>query len=318
MSVDHSAAAGGPAAKPSVDAAISRIVTRLSGEHVLRAFQLLIDSFGDIRAGVIVQAIYAANVAALSRTEEGRRAAEADGHFPDELRRPISISRLADSTGVPFETTRRIVRGLISDGVCQQARAGVIIPKSNVQKPEMVRNIIANIGYVRRLLGCLQTVGLAERAPVTAPPEPAIDDLATGRAVTVVSTEYMLRALQLLASAFGDVRAGIVVQSIITANTAHLDTRGGDGWRYAGEDEPPPDELRRPISIGRLAASLGFPYETMRQHVGRLVRADVCRQVEGGLIVPQAVLDAPDAAQARLANVGYVRKFVRDLHAIGL
>jgi hypothetical protein len=143
-------------------------------------------------------------------------------------------------------------------------------------------------------------------------------DAAVARIISRVSSEYILRAMQLLVEAYGDIRTGIIAQTIVTANTAHLDTRGGDGWRYSAIDECPPDEVRRPISIARLAESLGLPFETTRRHVQRLIDTGVCVRVEGGLIVPKAVLDQPPAADAALANVGYVRKFLRDLQAVGL
>jgi hypothetical protein len=152
----------------------------------------------------------------------------------------------------------------------------------------------------------------------TAAVEETDEDAAVARIVSRLSSEYVLRATQLLIEAYGDIRTGLIAQTIVTANTAHLDTRGGDGWRYAAIDETPPDELRRPISIARLAESLGLPFETTRRHVQRLIDAGVCIRVERGLIVPRAVLEAPAAAGAALANVGYVRKFVRDLHAAGL
>ncbi len=159
-----------------------------------------------------------------------------------------------------------------------------------------------------------------EHVTVASPPavEETAEDAAVARIVSRLSSEYILRALQLLLEAYGDIRTGIIAQTIVTANTAHLDTRTGDGWRYAGIDDTPPDEVRKPISIARLAESLNLPFETTRRHVQRLLDAGMCVRVEGGLIVPQAVLEQPGARRAALANVGFVRKFIRDLQAAGL
>ena len=148
--------------------------------------------------------------------------------------------------------------------------------------------------------------------------EESADDVAVARIVSRLSSEYILRALQLLVESYGEIRTGIIAQTIVTANTAHLDTRGGDGRRYSAIDETPPDEVRRPISIARLAESLGLPFETTRRHVQRLIDTGVCVRVEGGVIVPQSVLEQPDAARAALANVAFVRKFLRDVQAAGL
>ena len=138
------------------------------------------------------------------------------------------------------------------------------------------------------------------------------------RLVIRLSSQYFLRVLQLQTDMFGDVRVGIVAQTIISANTAYLDTRGGEGSQYARIDEPPPDEARRPISINRIAESLGLPYETVRRRVERLLEANACARVRGGVIVPAAFLSTPGAIQAMLSNVGYVREFARDLDGIAV
>jgi hypothetical protein len=75
--------------------------------------------------------------------------------------------------------------------------------------------------------------------------------------------------------------------------------------------------VRKPIGVAGIADSMGLPYETVRARVQRLIEDGVCVRVDGGLIVPQSVLDQPAAKRAMLTNVGYVRKLVRDLHAIG-
>ncbi len=323
MSLQHAPPAGPQVTEDGSveDTAIARIVTRLSSEYVLRAFQLLIDSFGDVRAGLLAQVIHTANVAHLdARTEPGQRAAMPDGIIPDELRRPISIARLADSAGLPFESTRRIVQRLIETGACVRVEGGVIVPRAAVERPETVRAVIANAGYVRRFVRDLQAVGLVEHVPPAWPQaaETIDEDGPAVRIVARLSAEYFLRALRLLVDTYGDIRAGIVAQTIVAANTAHLDARTGEGRRYAGIDEAPPDEVRKPISIARLAASLAVPYETMRGQVQRLVESGVCIRVDGGVVVPAAVLERPAMARAMLANVRYTRKLVRDLQAVGL
>ena len=300
------------------DAALARIVTRFSSEYVLRAFQLLIEQHGDVRAGLVAQAINTANTAHLDvHTEEGRRAADANGVIPDAARRPIGIARLADSAGLPFESTRRIVQRLVDEGACVRVDGGVIVPSSAVERPETARAVVANLGYVRKLARDLEAVGLVEARPAQA--RAALDeDLALARLVGRLSAAYLLRTVGLLAETYGDIRTGILAQTIVVANTAHLDTRAGDGRRYAGVDENPPDALRRPISVARLAESLGRPFETERRHVQRLIDEGVCVRVPGGLIVPGAVLEAPPAVRAMLANVGYVRRLLRDLQTVGI
>jgi DNA-binding Lrp family transcriptional regulator len=319
MSVERGSSAARYAPEGALqDAAIARIVTRFTSEYVLRAFQLLIEQHGDVRAGLVAQAINSANTAHLDvHTEEGRRAADANGVIPDAARRPIGIARLADSAGLPFESTRRIVQRLVDDGVCVRVDGGVIVPRAAVERPASARAVVANLGYVRKLARDLEDVGLVEARPEQTR-APLAEGIALARLAGRFSAAYLLRTVGLLAETYGDIRTGILAQTIVVANTAHLDTRAGEGRRYAGLDQGTPDELRRPISVVRLAESLGRPFETERRHVQRLIDDGICVRVPGGLIVPGAVLDRPTAVRSMLANLGYARRLVRDLQAVGL
>jgi DNA-binding Lrp family transcriptional regulator len=294
-------------------------VSRLSAEYLLGGFQVLIDTYGDIRSGLLVAAINTANVAHIdARTAEGRRAAASDGLVQDDARLPVSVARLAATTGLPQGSTRRIVQRLVDVGVCVGVDGGVIVPRAFFERPETVRMAMVNLRSVRNFVRKLLAFGLVEEAPAVAPAWQArVEPGAMARTVIRQSAEYGLRALLLLAETYGDLRAGIVAQTIVTANTAHLDAPMGDGWRYSGIDQPPPDAVRRPVSVLSLSRSLGLPYETLRRQVRRLAEAGVCVRVEGGLIVPKAVVERPAAAQAMLVNVRYVRQFVRNLRSFG-
>jgi hypothetical protein len=299
------------------DAAVARIVARLSSEYMLRILQPTIEMFGDVRAALVAQSINMANTAHFdARSEWGRDAAGPSVTLPDQARRPISISRLAASADLPFESARRIVQRLIDTGACARVDGGVIVQMATLQRPDVIRAVIDNVGYVRRLLRDLEAAGLVAHAPVdwTRADPAAVQDTFDARVVARLSATYLLRALKLL-DIYGDVRDRVIALTIVTANTAHLDTRGGEGRRYMAIDQTPPDATCRPISIARLADSLGLPFETTRRHVRRLMLTGVCVRVDGGLIVPQAVLDRPEVVRATLVNVGYVRKFVRDLRA---
>ena len=301
------------------DAAIARVVTRMGGEYVLRATRLLIETFGDVRAGLIVQTIDTANNALPTLGPSRRQAAVPGGVSPDAARRPIRVSRLAETAGLPFETTRRIVQRLIETGACMRVEGGVIVPRATLESVPIVRNTMANLAYVRRLVRDLRAVGLiaGEVAPVVDPATRA-EDAELAVKVAPFSSRYVLRALRLLAETYGDIRIGMAAQAILTANTAHLETRAGEGWRYAGIYDTPPNEILRPISVYGLAESLGTPYETTRAQVKRLRDAGVCVRIDRGYIVPKAVLETPAALRATLTGVGYVREFVRDVDAVGL
>jgi DNA-binding Lrp family transcriptional regulator len=299
------------------DAALARVVTRLSGQYLLRYLQLIAHE-GDIRDAIVGIAIVAANTAHLDGpTGEGWRYAGVAAPPPDEARQPVSISRVAESLGLPFETARRRVGRLIRAGGCVKVPGGVIIPTAVLTRRAPSR-ALTNAGYVRAFVRDLEAAGQAEAAAFTAawPSDAAGGDVAIARVVTRLSAGYALRAFRLLVDVYGDVRSGIVAQAIVTANTAHLVDR--EGSRYAGVEETPPDAVRRPVSVLSLAGALGLPYETLRAQVQRLIEAGVCVRVDGGVLVPAAVLETPVATRATMANVAYVRQFLRDLLARSL
>ena len=300
-------------------AAVAQLVTRLGAEYVLRCFQLLIDTYGDIRAGLLMQAINIANVDYTdAQPEEARRAAGAAGVFPDEMRRPVSVASLADAAGLPFENVRRVVQQLIGAGLCKRIPGGVIVPRATIERPENLRATLANLGYARKFMRDLHAVGLIGRIPASLTAAAGEGGTSIARLVIRRSSQYFLGALQLHADIYGDARFGIVALTIISANTAYLDTRGGEGRRYAGIDEPLPDEARRPISIKGIADSLSLPYETVRRRVERMLEANACVRVQRGVIIPAVLLSTPVAIQAMLSNVGYARKFARDLDGISV
>lgn len=139
------------------------------------------------------------------------------------------------------------------------------------------------------------------------------------RSVARLSTEYVLRLLRLLTDMQdGELLTAIIGQAIIAANTSHLNEAADPERRFAGRMDLPPDELRRPISVLALSASLGLPFETTRRHVNKLMAAGVCKRVRGGVIIPAEALDNPRSVAAGEANLTYVLQFVRGLRRLGL
>jgi hypothetical protein len=129
--------------------------------------------------------------------------------------------------------------------------------------------------------------------------------------------DYVARAFRGLAATYGDGRSGLIVLAISAANTAHLDVRTADP-SIAGPDAVLPDDIRKPVSIARLAKLLGMPFETVRKQVHKLIDAGVCAWVEGGVIVPRTANQRPEVARAVSGNLEIVRQLVRDLRAVGL
>ena len=120
-------------------------------------------------------------------------------------------------------------------------------------------------------------------------------------------------------SGFGrDVIDGLLLAAISQANVA-LITRDPDlQHTYASLDQPPPDELRRPVSINAIAGSLRIPFETTRRRIAALIEAGVLQSTRRGVILPLAPLNSAYYRAVAEANYALVRSLYFRLRQIGM
>ena len=87
---------------------------------------------------------------------------------------------------------------------------------------------------------------------------------------------------------------------------------------YATLDRPPPDDLRRPITINAIAGSLGLPFETVRRTVHRLAERNLVEITPRGVVQSEAAV--LDESYVRLAGARYdrTRRLYADLQALGV
>jgi hypothetical protein len=138
------------------------------------------------------------------------------------------------------------------------------------------------------------------------------------RVASRASSDYVLRSMQLLGEMVsGEFLTGLVWLAIVQANIGHID-QNGLGRSFQDGQSPPPDSLRRPVSVLALSASLGLPYETMRRHVAKLVASELCVRVKGGVIVPSVVLSSAKHAELMDRNLTNLRRLSRGLKAAGV
>jgi hypothetical protein len=131
-----------------------------------------------------------------------------------------------------------------------------------------------------------------------------------------LSADYLLRSLKIVGElAEGELMTGLVNLALVQANVAHLD-RVSSG--YDAVDRPPPDEVRRPVSVLALSSSLGLPYETTRRHVAKMLANGQCVRRKGGVVVPAAVVDDPQRMRMLEANLVNLRRLFRGLRNAGV
>jgi hypothetical protein len=136
------------------------------------------------------------------------------------------------------------------------------------------------------------------------------------RLASRLAADYLLRSLKMIGDlAEGELVTGLVNLALVQANVSHLD-RVASG--FDGVDTPPPDEVRRPVSILSLSASLGLPYETTRRHVAKMVATGQCVRVKGGVVVPTAVIGEARRTEMLEVNLMNLRRLFRDLRNAGV
>ncbi|MES2338032.1 MAG: hypothetical protein V4537_08055 [Pseudomonadota bacterium] len=222
------------------------------------------------------------------------------------LRRPISANAIAESLSLPYETVRRRTIAMIADGRLRRVEAGLIVPPETLAGVALGRAMrevcdllddtvvtLAGIGFDAHAIAA--SAGAAMPGPSAPPPPDAL--------IARIALDAQIRSLETVASSFGDIVSAYVCATIVAANVRALTLDSELAWRYAAEDQSPPDALRRPVTIRDLARELAMPFETVRRHVRVLIERNAVVTVTArGVMVPRSVIEGADAVrhQARL------------------
>jgi DNA-binding Lrp family transcriptional regulator len=156
--------------------------------------------------------------------------------------------------------------------------------------------------------------------PVATPLGAAADDRATlarQRLLGRLGVGLLLDLIDIARSG-GDVLDTLLASVIIHANVAEIMGRADLQLVFADKDEMPPDEMRRPVTMHAIATSLALPFETVRRRVRNMVETGFCKAVDGGVIVPGAVLAAPQYTLGGFRGYERIRAFYYQLGDLGL
>ncbi len=125
----------------------------LGADYALRLIRIFTDLFdGDMNRALVF--IAAAQAGTEHLRERGDNVELVSGEFfPDEMRRPVSVSALARSLGIPVETTRRHVVQLAETGFARRTGSGGVIVTSEVLAREEIREAgLLNHGAMETLI----------------------------------------------------------------------------------------------------------------------------------------------------------------------
>jgi hypothetical protein len=135
------------------DPAASRAINAFSVEFVVRYMREAAHIFGDdYECAMIFLAVLEANGRQNVREPFFREQyADVQVSLPVELARPISRQAIAESLGIPRETVRRKIAGLIAKGfLVEHPRGGVITARGVIANEAFLAAQKRVVGFVRQ------------------------------------------------------------------------------------------------------------------------------------------------------------------------
>jgi hypothetical protein len=238
---------------------------------------------------LLVLAVNQANIAPLTRDPAARQAyGDLDHAAPDASRRPTSVNAIANSLGIPFETTRRRLKRLEAEGVCTiLPGAGVVIPEAFLTSPAYLQSVMAAHDRLVGFYGRLVDGELLDPLPAT---HYDVDDGVPLRGAARLISDYLLRGLDGLMRETGDAVGAITFLAIVVASLDEVSWPPEHDWALTAVPF-------RSTTVAHVARRLGLPAETVRRHVMQLIEVDVCRKTAEG-VAPARDLLARPAIQA--------------------
>lgn len=232
--------------------------------------------------------------------------------------RAVSVRALSASLLVPYETTRRKVGELEALGLCRRIEdAGVVAAPAAIESEQRRLDNEGAWRSLRRTIVDLRALGFDLRqaqvgqaaARAEAPPTEAVASLAA---------DFILRVIEAAARIHGSMVDALLAGAMLVGN-AQLITRDPElAWRYAGAETPPPDELRRPVTITEIAARLDVGYEILRRRANRFVRLGWAARVRGGYLFSVDRLQAPEVLQSGLLSSQNFLQLLRSVSRLGV
>lgn len=264
----------------------------------------------DLIDALLFTAVLTANVTPLLRNPDLELAyATIDAPAPSDLRRPVSVSAIAHSLGMPFETVRRRIRGLVRNGTLAHGDRGVFATPASVVDPAYVAIMLDRHQRIGRFYDDLLDAGVLAGPEAGAPrPAPNAPVRVTNRAFA----EYMLRAIGDLVAFAGDIVSALVLAGMVQANTEGLASDQLVDWALA------PAEHGRSIRTGALAERLGISPETCRRYAVSLEARALCIRGTKGLVATASAESRQVLARIVQDNLSNIHRMFARLRQLGV
>ena len=270
---------------------VQRLVMRcVTGFLVEEAYNLAIFAEGDVVDGLIFIAI-------------SQRHKKQGG---------VSANGLSSALDVPYETVRRKVLLLVDAGIVERDETGLLVRASrqsgkHVERCEKTYQRFISTAVKLKDLGFAPELFLQQTAR-------AVFDL---EASASIIDSLLLRTVERASIDYGSIVKALIFASIMYNNSLSLTYDPILAWRYSAAGAPPPDNLRRHVTVSETARTLRLPLETVRRQVKQMVELQFLERGRGGFLTSRAALDRPEVLAGARATILAFEQVLRDLSKAG-
>lgn len=264
----------------------------------------------DLIGSLILTAIVAANVSLVTRDPALQKAYSAlDEPAPEALLRPVSISAVAHSLRMPFETVRRRVRGMVRSGMVADVPGGVMVSVTTMFPGAFLKGMVRRHDRLAEFYREMKVIGALPPADPDAPAPPP--EAAPIRISNRAMWQYLLRAVDDLMNVAGDVLKALVFLGIVRANIADLPSEDLSAWSRS------PLSYARPVRTSPLAARLNLSPESCRRYAIALEEMGLCRRTRRGLVACIPAQKLPAVQRSLATNLANVQRLFATLRQLG-
>lgn len=151
----------GPLGPWMEDDALAARLSDLLDDFILRVLEAGVEPYGSMLDAVIFSALVVANAEAITYDPElAATYAWSDSPPPDALRRPATITELAERLGLPHETVRRRIARHQALGWADRVRGGYLSAMSRQQAPEVIQGSQIIVQRFLQLIRAARQIGL--------------------------------------------------------------------------------------------------------------------------------------------------------------
>lgn len=221
----------------------------------------------------------------------------------------ITVSSLAGSLSLPYETVRRHVGFLISDGLCSRDSGGVSANPGSAADAvgEVWRTAHDALGrFVERLVE--GSVRVPSRRPGV------LYDPAYG---VLAAVDLMLSVVDGNRGTHADLTQLAIFSAIFSREQASILADPAVSSTYRDETRPVPSELRSNVRAANIAAMLPISETTIRRHIGYMMADGRIERCSTGIQVSERWLNEPRCVDVSRKSYANMRRILEQLASKG-